>query len=151
MTFLVIFRYQWLVAALLFLLSGFFLPDLDISVRDTYYVITGLQAGMAGALLFGIMWALHRSLPVFRTVRWLSHFHLSANSLIGVALLLVLDFPATEPARYPEYGVYDLASQSEIGFNEWIALLCGSFAIVQVIWIVQIVVFFERKRRAWPQ
>lgn len=146
MTLLLIFRYQWLVVSLLFLLSGFFLPDLDISVQDTYYVIAGLHAGIAGALLFGTMWALHRFIRAFRTVNWLSHFHLSANSLIGVALLLVLDFPAA-PTRYSDYGSYQLASQPGIAFNEWIALLCGSFTMVQMIWIVQIIVFFERKRR----
>lgn len=141
-----LFRHQWLLVAAAFFVSGFFIGALDIALHDTYIVVSGLHVGIAGALFFGVLWALHR-IEVFRTIHWLSFVHLIGTSLSGLVLLLLTGNAGNPapPQRYYDYSVYNEFHDPGMDLQVFSLAIC-LFVLLQACWLIQLVAWLLKRR-----
>jgi heme/copper-type cytochrome/quinol oxidase subunit 1 len=142
-----------LLVAATFFVYGFFLDTLDVAVHDTYFVVSGMHVGIAGALLYIGLWALYHYIPVFRTIKWLSAVHITGTSLSGVLIFLLMNTKVYAPKRYNDYSIYeDFNTSSEImSINVWISIAACVFLLLQTCWLVQVLAWIAKRNNEKPR
>lgn len=130
-----------------FFISG----SLDISMRDTYFVISNAHITLMIALLFTlftlISWGYNKNhSPLSPILNWL-HFGLTLFSFIVIAVLTNSTTSQSNP--YEDYSVLDTASQNETQMtnDDWLAVFILILIIAQLMFATNIIRAFLIKRK----
>lgn len=135
-----------LTAIILFIASFFINGSLDISMHDTYYVISNTLLIVMMAFLFFVFalitWGVNKiSRRLSPILNWLHYgITLSCFVIIGLFTMSMI----SQPNTFKDYSVFDEIEEyeSSISINEWLS-------IVVVILILSQLLFFINVSRAF--
>ena len=142
---------QWLVLAIFFVVGDLVCNwVLDLAFEDdVYVVIGGYQIGCFIGGFFVIIWAFFRFFPAFRTLHWLAHIHVAGTTITTMLIFLVLSnvLQKLQSRRYSDYSVYTELNTPQTSYMDWIPALFYAFLFLQLIWFVQLIVWYYYKVR----
>ena len=141
------------LTAIILFIAGFFISgSLDISMHDTYYVISNTLLSVMIALLFCVFalitWGVNKiSRRLSPILNWL-HYGITIAGFVIIAILS--SRITTQIKTFKDYSVYNEIEEyeSQMSINEWLVIIVLILILSQLLFLINVIRAFMIKKKS---